>query len=40
VNVPLHWQTLRAADRLLQPLSAAVAEAARAVLHPVEETRA
>ncbi len=40
VDVPLHWQTLRAADRLLQPLSAAVAEAARAVLHFVEETRA
>jgi LysR family transcriptional regulator, chromosome initiation inhibitor len=37
VDVPLHWQTLRAAERLLQPLSAAVAEAARAVLQPLEE---
>jgi LysR family transcriptional regulator (chromosome initiation inhibitor) len=37
VAVPLHWQTLRAADRWLQPLSTAVAEAARAVLSPWEE---
>ena len=40
VDVPLHWQTLRAAERLLQPLSAAVAEAARAVLWPPEENAA
>ncbi|KPF58188.1 LysR family transcriptional regulator [beta proteobacterium AAP51] len=40
VDVPLHWQTLRAAERLLQPLSSAVAEAARAVLHLEKEPRA
>ncbi len=37
VDVPLHWQTLRAAERLLQPLSAAVTAAARAVLHPEKD---
>lgn len=40
VDVPLHWQTLRAAERLLAPLSAAVATAARAVLQPVKENSA
>ncbi|KPF47971.1 LysR family transcriptional regulator [beta proteobacterium AAP121] len=37
VDVPLHWQTLRAADRLLQPLTRAVADAARTVLHPEKD---
>lgn len=40
VDVPLHWQTLRAAERLLQPLTQAVAAAARAVLHPETEASA
>lgn len=40
VDVPLHWQTLRAAERLLSPLSAAVAEAAQAVLQPLQESSA
>lgn len=39
VDVPLHWQTLRAAERLLAPLSSAVAEAALAMLQPLEEAR-
>ncbi len=40
VDVPLHWQTLRAAERLLQPLTAAVVEAARAVLQPPQASPA
>ncbi|MEY3271703.1 MAG: hypothetical protein RLZZ341_604, partial [Pseudomonadota bacterium] len=35
LDVPLHWQQLRAAEALLAPLTQAVARAAAAVLQPL-----